>query len=118
MVAGHAVIEVGWVLAREVTPAPEGWGVVVGGLVLLVGGALLGLQAWWAWRGVDPKDRWRGTAGMFGYMGLLGVAFGIPIGIVLVAVGLSQVGAIWLLVPVGVTAVVAAVFGRRRLQTK
>jgi uncharacterized membrane protein HdeD (DUF308 family) len=77
-------------LARDVSPAPSGWGLALGGTFLIVGGVLLGIQARSVRRTVDPSDRWRGLAGMFSYMGALGVFVALPIGAVLLVIGLTE----------------------------
>jgi hypothetical protein len=78
-------------VAREVSSPPSGWGLVVAGVLLVVGGVLLGLQARAVWGKVDRSNRWKGSAGMFGYMGALGVFVAVPVGMALLVVGVAQV---------------------------
>jgi hypothetical protein len=57
------------VLAREVSPAPQGWGLVVGGAVLLAIGGFLVFQAWSILSDVPKAGRQTGAPGTFAYLG-------------------------------------------------
>jgi membrane protein required for beta-lactamase induction len=97
------------VLAREVSPPPQGWGLVVGGVVLLAIGGFLVFQAWAILSDVPKSGRRSGAPGMFGYMGWLGVVL-LAVALVLIDVGLVEKALAWLAVLCAIAAGVAGVY--------